>query len=106
MTNSIHPVNAQNPSFGSCAVLGSKNTEYFVKRTAKEGYLALEEFGKFCDKLTKWGYVKLEATPEKDVYQLIGKDNFASKITADTPLSALKEKLADWKNYNGIIDQR
>lgn len=107
MTNSINPAVAQSTSFCGCAVLGNKAKDYFVERMNKEGYQAVEEFGKFCDNLTKWGYVKLEKTPDKDVFKLVGKDDYYStKIGLDTTLSEFKAKLNFLKENNAIIDQK
>jgi len=105
MTEVNTPV-AQKPAFGGCAVLGNKAKEYFAARAEKEGYNAIKGFGEFCDKLTNWGYVKLEATPDKDVFRLVGKDDFNStKISINDTLDYLKAKLMFLKENNGIIDQ-
>ena len=106
MTNSINSTMANKPAFGGCAVLGNGAKEYFAKRLAKEGEHAIAEFKKFCDELTNWGYININKTPKKDVFELQGiNSHYTTKITANDRLDWLKSKMRFMEENNAIIDQ-
>ena len=97
---------ANQPSFGACAILGSKAKEYFAGRLKQEGPEAVAEFKKYLDNLTNWGYVNLNKTPKEDVFQLQGANSsFTRNIPADTPLETMRAYLDAMKTYKAIIDQ-
>lgn len=97
---------ANRPSFGACALLGEKAQEYLARRLKAEGPEAVAEFKKYLDNLTNWGYVNINKTLDKDVYQLQGATGtYTRNFPADAPLDFLRARLDVMKTYNAIIDQ-